>query len=64
MKKQDYVEQVKAIGQYLIDTADEIIQDNDSGLVQAVHITSHINVDAVPTVDITKEYIPREVIFK
>ena len=62
MKKQTYIEQVKIIGQYLIDTADEIIQENDFGHVREVHITTHISPDGIPTVDITKEYIPKKIL--
>lgn len=61
MNKQDYINQVKAIGEYLIDTADLIVEDNNFANVLVINIHADIEAESVPVVQINKQYIPHRI---
>lgn len=60
--KEEYEKQIKAIGQYLIDNADTILNDYETNMISEINIISTISYGEVPTVNVTKSYVPREVL--
>ena len=56
-----YVKQIKAVGQHLIDNADNILNDFETERIREINIVSNITVDDIPTVEINKSYIPRKI---
>ena len=57
--REDYVRQVKVIGQHIIDNADDIVGDISKCV--NIHIATDINRNAVPSVEVTKlTYVPME----
>ena len=59
-----YVNQIKAIGQHLIDNAENIMEDMHTEHLREINIVSNIRVDEIPTVEINKSYIPRKIFEK
>lgn len=59
-----YVNQIKAIGQHLIDNAENIMEDMHTEYIREINIVSNIRVDEIPTVEISKSYIPRKIFEK
>lgn len=56
-----YVNQIKAVGQHLIDNAENILNDVEINRMWEINITSTISYQDVPTVEINKRYIPRKI---
>lgn len=57
--REDYVRQVKTIGQHIIDNADDIVGNLDKCV--NIHIETDVNHVDVPVVDVTKStYVPME----
>lgn len=56
-----YIEQIKAIGQHLIDNAENILFDFETNIIKEINIMSNIRVDEIPTVEINKSYIPKRI---
>lgn len=59
-----YVNQIKAIGQHLIDNAENIMEDMHTEHIREINIVSNIRVGEIPTVEINKSYIPRKIFEK
>ena len=60
-KKDEYVKQIKAIGQHLIDNAENILFDIEIEYIREINIVSNIRCDEVPTVEINKSYVPKKI---
>lgn len=56
-----YVKQIKAVGQHLIDNADNILNDFETEHIKEINMISNIRIDKIPTVEINKSYIPRKI---
>ena len=56
-----YVNQIKAVGQHLIDNAENILNDFETEHIREINIQSNIRVGEVPTVEINKSYVPRKI---
>ena len=56
-----YVKQIKAVGQHIIDNADNILNDFETEHIREINMISNITVDDIPTVEINKIYIPRKI---
>ena len=56
-----YVKQIKAVGQHIIDNADNILNDFETEHIKEINMISNITVDDIPTVEINKIYIPRKI---
>lgn len=56
-----YVNQIKAVGQHLIDNAENILNDFETEHIREINIASTINYQDVPTVEINKSYVPRKI---
>lgn len=56
-----YVNQIKAVGQHLIDNAENILNDFETEHIREINIASNIRIDEVPTVEINKSYVPRKI---
>lgn len=56
-----YVNQIKAVGQHLIDNAENILNDFETEHIREINIASTIRVDEIPTVEINKSYVPRKI---
>ena len=61
-KKEEYVNQIKAIGQHLIDNAENILFDMEIEKIREINIISNIRVAEIPTVEINKSYIPKGIL--
>lgn len=59
-----YVNQIKAIGQHLIDNAENIMEDMHTEHIREINMVSNIRVGEIPTVEINKSYIPRKIFEK
>ena len=55
-----YVNQIKAVGQHLIDNAENILNDFETEHIREINMVSNIRVDEFPTVEINKSYVPRK----
>ena len=60
--REKYIKEIKAIGQHLIDNAEDILDDMDTNLIREINISSNIRIGEIPTIDINKSYIPRMVL--
>lgn len=58
--KEEYIKQIKAVGQHLIENAENILFDMETEHIREINIVSNIRCDGLPTVEINKSYIPRE----
>ena len=56
-----YVNQIKAVGQHLIDNAENILSDFETEHIREINIASNIRIDEIPTVEINKSYVPRKI---
>ena len=56
-----YVNQIKAVGQHLIDNAENILNDFETEHIREINIASTISYQDVPTVEINKSYTPRKI---
>lgn len=56
-----YVKQIKAVGQHIIDNADNILNDFETEHIREINMISNITIDGIPTVEINKSYIPRKI---
>lgn len=56
--KQEYVNQIKAVGQHLIDNADDILFDFETEKIREINIVSNISPCEIPTIEIKKSYYP------
>lgn len=56
-----YVNQIKAVGQHLIDNAENILNDFETEHIREINIASTISYQDVPTVEINKSYVPRKI---
>lgn len=56
-----YVNQIKAVGQHLIDNAENILNDFETEHIREINIASNIRIDEIPTVEINKSYVPRRI---
>lgn len=56
-----YVNQIKAVGQHLIDNAENILNDFETEHIREINIDSNIRIDEIPTVEINKSYVPRKI---
>lgn len=56
-----YVNQIKAVGQHLIDNAENILNDFETEHIREINIASNIRIDEIPTVEISKSYVPRKI---
>ena len=56
-----YVNQIKAVGQHLIDNAENILNDFETEHIREINIASNISYQDVPTVEISKSYVPRKI---
>ena len=56
-----YVNQIKAVGQHLIDNAENILNDFETEHIREINIASNIRINEIPTVEINKSYIPRKI---
>lgn len=61
VNKEMYKKQIEAIGKHLINNAEEILRDYDLEHIREINIVSNIRVGEIPTVEINKSYIPRDV---
>lgn len=59
--KEKYINQIKAIGQHLIDNAENILFDIEIEYIREINIVSNIGYGEVPTVEINKSYIPKKI---
>lgn len=59
--KEKYINQIKAIGQHLIDNAENILFDIEIEYIREINIVSNIGCGEVPTVEINKSYIPKKI---
>lgn len=59
--KEEYINQIKAIGQHLINNAENILFDIEIEHIREINIVSNIRCDEVPTVEINKSYIPKKI---
>ena len=59
--KENYINQIKAIGQHLIDNAENILFDIEIEHIREINIVSNIRCDEVPTVEINKSYVPKKI---
>jgi len=59
--KEEYINQIKAVGQHLIDNAENILNDFETEHIREINIVSNIRCDEVPTVEINKSYIPKKI---
>lgn len=59
--KEEYINQIKAIGQHLIDNAENILFDIEIEHIREINIVSNIRCDEVPTVEINKSYVPKKI---
>lgn len=62
-KKEEYLNQIKAIGQHLIDNAENILFDMEIEKIREINIISNIRVNEIPTVEINKSYIPKGILY-
>lgn len=60
--KEKYIKQIKAVGQHLIENAENILFDMETEHIREINIVSNIRYDEFPTVEINKSYIPREIL--
>ena len=60
--KEEYIKQIKAVGQHLIDNVENILFDMETEHIREINIVSNIRYDEFPTVEINKSYIPREIL--
>lgn len=58
---EEYVNQIKAVGQHLIDNAENILNDFEIEHIREINIASNIRIDEIPTVEINKSYVPRKI---
>ena len=58
---ENYVNQIKAVGQHLIDNAENILNDFETEHIREINIASNIRIDEIPTVEINKSYVPRKI---
>lgn len=56
-----YVDEIKAVGQHIIDNAENILNDFESEHIREINIMSNIRFDEFPTVEINKSYVPRQI---
>ena len=56
-----YVNQIKAVGQHLIDNAENILNDFETEHIREINIASNISYQDFPTVEINKSYVPRKI---
>ena len=56
-----YMNQIKAVGQHLIDNAKNILNDFETEHIREINIASNIRIDEIPTVEINKSYVPRKI---
>ena len=56
-----YVNQIKAVGQHLIDNAENILNDFETEHIREINIASNIRIGEIPTVEINKSYVPRKI---
>lgn len=56
-----YVNQIKAVGQHLIDNAENILNDFETEHIREINIASNIRIDEIPTIEINKSYVPRKI---
>ena len=61
-RKEQYIRQIKAIGQHLIDNAENILFDLEEQRIREINIVSNIRYDECPTVEINKSYIPKDIL--
>ena len=59
--KEEYINQIKAVGQHLINNAENILFDIEIEDIKEINIVSNIRCDEVPTVEINKSYIPKKI---
>lgn len=59
---EEYVNQIKAVGQHLIDNAENILNDFETEHIREINIQSNIRLDEFPTVEINKSYVPRKIL--
>lgn len=58
MTKDYYINQIKKIGQYLIDKADYILLDFDTDRIREINIKTSLQPRGIPIVEVSKEYLP------
>ena len=56
-----YVNQIKAVGQHLVDNAENILNDFETEHIREINIASNIRINEIPTVEINKSYVPRKI---
>lgn len=59
--KEKYIKEIKAVGQHLINNAENILFDIEIEKIKEINIISNIRPSEVPTVEINKSYIPKGV---
>ena len=59
-----YVDEIKAVGQHIIDNAENILNDFETEHIREINIMSNIRYGELPTVDINKSYAPRQIFLK
>lgn len=59
--KEKYIKEIKAVGQHLINNAENILFDIEIEKIREINIISNIRPDEIPTVEINKSYIPKGV---
>lgn len=59
--KEKYINQIKAIGEHLINNAENILFDIEIEHIREINIVSNIRYDEVPTVEINKSYVPKKI---
>ncbi len=59
--KEEYINQIKAVGQHLINNAENILFDMEIEHIREINIVSNIRCDEVPTVEINKSYVPKKI---
>lgn len=56
-----YVDEIKAVGQHIVDNAENILNDFETEHIREINIMSNIRCGEIPTVEINKSYVPRQI---
>ena len=59
--KQSYIKQIKAVGQHLTDNAEDVLFDFEAQHIREINIISNIKFGEIPTIEINKSYIPKNI---
>lgn len=61
MDKEYYIKQIQNLGKFITNKAEDILNDFDTTKILSLNLVSVITPDTIPTISVSKEYMPLDI---